>query len=983
MTVRLALLAAVFVAGCGTSGPAVEPEPPMPPELPPRVEVVETAARTAEARTGVVAALAGCRSGACGIPVGSGVEVESVAVERDTVVVRLSRDLGDAPVRTASAAAFDRAIARSVRRAYPGVPVRVETRGDALAALIPNAERAPAARDASRRFAPPVTGPPLTRPDAALPAAGLAGRHVALWPSHGWLYNATSNAWGWQRPRLFTTVEDLLTVGFVTRELAPMMERAGAVTLLPRERDPQPAEVIVDDGAPGYAEAGRWVDGPAGFGARAQYGDGVLPFRAGRSRAALGGSAASHAATWTPDLPHAGPYAVHVSYAAGPDRSEAARYRVSHAGGATDVLVNQTMGAGTWVYLGTFEFEAGLAGSVTLTAETPGETVSADAVRFGGGLGIVAREGQTSGRPRWLEAARYYEQFAGAPPSVYNITGAPDDDYTDDYRSRAEWANWLRGAPFGPTDDRDNPGLGIPVDLVLAWHTDAGISRDGLIGTLAIYNVPGMDSTRVFPNGVSRLANRDLADGVQTSVVNDLGALYSDDWPRRPLWDRAYSEATRPTVPSLLLELLSHQNFRDMRHALDPRFRFDAARAVYKGVGRFLAEQRGATFVPQPLRPTHVYALLDGDRAVLGWRPQADPLEPDALPDAYVVYTRDGERGWDEGTRVEGTSARLPAPPVGVVRSYRVAGVNAGGEGRPSEALAVGRGAASTGHVLIVDGFDRVAGPETVDRRDRAGFVDPVGVPEGLGVVAVGAQRVFDPSAEYASDASPGWGASGGELEGRAIRGNDRDHAAAHGRALLLAGRSFASASDEAVASGAVALPGFAAVDLALGLEKRTPWPDPDDERAPAFEALPGALRARLGAYLDGGGALVVSGAHWASDAAGDPASAAWVRNRLGVEAAGVATPGEAPATRALAMEGTLVPFVTEYGPDHTAVRASDVLAPGAGARTVRFYGDYARPAAVAFGRTVSYAVPFEAVADDDLRAALMVHALGLAEGGQ
>lgn len=970
---------AVFVAGCGASGPAIEPTPP-PVPVPPRVEVLETAARTAEARAAVVAALAECRSGACGVPVASGVEVEEVVVEGDTVVVRLSRDLGDAPVRPAGADAFEGAVARGVRRAYPGAPVRVETRGDALAALVPNAERAPAERDTARVFAPPVTGPPLTRPDAAPPTAGLAGRHVALWPSHGWTYNAGAKDWGWQRPRLFTTVEDLLTVGFVTRELAPMLERAGAVTLLPRERDPQPAEVIVDDGTPGYSESGLWIDGPVGFGARARYGDGVHPFREGRSRAALGGSAARHMATWTPDLPRAGAYAVHVSYADGPERSEAARYVVAHAGGRTDVLVNQTMGAGTWVYLGTFEFEAGTAGSVSLVVGTSG-TVSADAVRFGGGIGIVAREGRTSGRPRWLEAARYYEQFAGAPASVYNITGAPDDDYTDDYRSRGEWANWLRGAPFGPTGDGDNPGLGIPVDLVLAWHTDAGIIRNGLVGTLAIYNVPGMDSTRVFPNGVSRLANRDLADGVQTTVVGDLRARYGASWPRRPMWDRAYSEATRPTVPSMLLELLSHQNYRDMRHALDPRFRFDAARAVYKGIGRYLAEQRGEPFVPQPLRPTHVYALLEGDRAVLGWRPQVDLLEPDAAPDAYVVYTRDGERGWDNGTRVEGTSVRLPAPPPGVVRSYRVAGVNAGGEGRPSEALAVGRAPNGTGRVLVVDGFDRVAAPDAVDQPDRAGFVDPVGVPEGLGVVAVGAQRVFDPAQAYVSDASPGWGASGGELEGRAILGNGRDHAAAHGRALLLAGRSFSSASDEAVADGVVGLSDHGAVDLALGLEKRTPWPDPDDPRAPAFEALPAALRARLGAFLDGGGALVVSGAHWASDAATDPASAAWVRERLGAQAAGVAVPGEAPATRALAMDGALAPFVTEYGPDHTAVRASDVLAPVGGGRTVRTYGDAERPAAVALGRAVSFAIPLEAVADDRLRAALLGQALRLAEG--
>ena len=974
MVRRLSLFSAALLtlAGCGASAPVSVPEAPPPVvTAPPVTPAVGSAARDAQAMAAVRGVLARCRAADCGLPVGRGVEVDTVAVVDGVAVARFSQDLGDAPVRPASAAAFEAAVAEAVRGAYPGAAVRVETRGVALTALIPNADRVPADRDADRLFAPPVASPPLVRPadEDRIPTAGLAGRHVALWPSHGWLYNADARAWGWQRARLFTTIEDLLTVGFVTRELTPMFERAGAVTLLARERDTAP-EVIVDEGSRGYAETGLWGDGPTGFGLRASYGDGENPFRLGRSREAVGGARARHTATWTPDLPEAGRYAVHVSYAAGADRSEAARYTVVHAGGTTDVLVNQSIGAGTWVYLGTFEFEAGSRGRVTLVVGTDG-TVSADAVRFGGGEGVIRRGAGTSGRARWMEGSRYYQQFAGAPTSVYNITDDPGNDYTDDFRSRAEWANWLRGAPFGPSDAPDLPGLGIPVDAVLAWHTDAGIDRDGTIGTLAIYNVPGMDESGAFADGTSRLANRDLADGVQTTLVDDIRRLYAPSWSRRQLWDRSYSESTRPAVPSLLLELLSHQNFRDMRFALDPRFQFDAARAVYKGYGRFLAAQRGDRFVPQPLRPTHVYALLEGDRVALGWRPQPDPLEPDALPTAYVVYTRDGAIGWDEGTRVEGTSVRLPAPPPGIVRSYRVAGVNEGGEGRPSEALAVGMGEPGASQVLIVDGFDRVAPPDAVDEPGRAGFVDPVGVPEGAGVITVGAQRVFDPSAEYVSDPEPGWGASGSELEGTLIMGNDRDHAAVHGRALLAAERSFSSASDEAVADGVVSLGDYQAVDLILGLERRTAWPDPADTRPPAFEALPEPLRDRLGVYLDGGGALIVSGAHWASDAASDFASAVWVRTHLGVRA-----DGRADGVLAVALGGSAVPFGTAYGPRRYAVRWPDVLAPSdVRAEIVGRFGS-GEVAAIAHGRTVSLSVPLESVFDVEARAGLMEEAL-------
>ncbi len=957
MTRSAALLLTALLAGCATTAPPVAPPVP------------ELGAQAQSARA--VASLAGllgqCRSAGCALAVGAGVEVDTVVVEGGVVVARFSRDLGDAPVRPGAAAAFEREVATALAPVYAGLAVRVETRGDRLAALVPNAERAPAQRDPARVFAPPVTGPPLVRPAAAgrQPAAGLAGRHLALWPSHGWLW--TADGWGWQRPRLFTSVEDLLTVGFVTEELAPMLERAGAVVMLARERDVRTREVVADDGAPGYRESGAWADGPAGFALREAYGDGQNPFALGTTREASTGSA-----TWAPDLPEAGAYAVHVSYAAGPDRSDAARYTVRHAGGTSEVVVNQQIGGGTWVYLGAWEFEAGTAGSVTLAAPASGPSVSADAVRWGGGEGVVARDGGTSGRPRWTEASRYYQQWAGVPASVYNVTGEPAEDYVDDYRSRGEWVNWLRGAPFGPTGGSDAPGLGVPIDAALAWHTDAGIARDGLVGTLAIYDAPGMDSTRTFPNGTDRLANRDLADGVQTQIVGDLRQLYAAGWPRRPMWDRPYSEAARPRVPSLLLELLSHQNFRDMRYALDPRFRFDAARAVYKGMGRFLAEQRGAPFVVQPLRPTHLAAVVDGGEVALSWRPQLDPLEPDALPTGYLVHTRDGRWGWDDGARVEGTSVRVPAPPAGTVRSYRVTAANAGGESRPSAALAVGVAEDGGAPVLVVDGFDRVAAPDAVDAPGSAGFVGPVGVPEGLGVVTAGRQLEFDPAAEYVDDAAPGWGASASDLEATPILGNTRDWAAAHGRAWLAAGRSFVSASDEAVEAGAVDLAAYPVVDLALGLERRTAWPDPADPRPPAFQALPDALRERLGAYLGGGGALVVSGAHWASDAGLDGSSAEWMRDALGLD---VGLRVDGPPGEVVTDAGS-VTFTTELGPDALAVRQSDALAPAGAGRVVARYAGTDRGAAVAAGRAVSFGFPLAAVADEAERAALVRLAL-------
>ena len=69
---------------------------------------------------------------------------------------------------------------------------------------------------------------------------------------------------------------------------------------------------------------------------------------------------------------------------------EAAEYIVFHQGQETHFHVNQRMGGGTWVYLGTFEFDKGnsINNSVVLTNHSSHRgIVTTDAVRFGGWYG--------------------------------------------------------------------------------------------------------------------------------------------------------------------------------------------------------------------------------------------------------------------------------------------------------------------------------------------------------------------------------------------------------------------------------------------------------------------------------------------------------------------------------------------------------------------------------------------------------------------
>ena len=92
-------------------------------------------------------------------------------------------------------------------------------------------------------------------------------------------------------------------------------------------------------------------------------------------------------ATWTPNIPQQGTYEVYAWWTMGLYRAYDATYTINHAGGSDQVHVNQSASGGQWNLLGTYTFDAGTSGSVTLSDTTsgpsgPGWAVCADAIRF-------------------------------------------------------------------------------------------------------------------------------------------------------------------------------------------------------------------------------------------------------------------------------------------------------------------------------------------------------------------------------------------------------------------------------------------------------------------------------------------------------------------------------------------------------------------------------------------------------------------------
>lgn len=801
----------------------------------------------------------------------------------------------------------------------------------------------------------------ISQKGAKLYPKGLTDRYIAVWQSHGLFYDDKQNFWRFQRAPLFRTVEDMFTQSFVLPFLIPMLENSGAYVLTPRERDINPLEFVVDNDknfgssregmirkSGTYSESGKWSSAGEGFADyKKAYGFNDKPFSAGTARMASCAEHPNASVTWTPEISQRGQYAVYISYKTVGNSTRTAHYTVKHLGGSTEFNVNQRRGGGTWIYLGTFEFDGDGSGSVTLdNSGNSGDVVTADAVRFGGGMGKVARGGSVSGAKSYMEGALYSEVWAGADSAV---TRSWTTEYIDEYSTRGAWTSWMREEKL------------IPFDLALAFHTDAGIAQnDSIIGTLAIYTRTSEGKT-TFDDGRDRIVSRQLCDFVQTQVVEDLRAQFDPLWTRRGIWDKSYNESRTPNVPAMILELMSHQNFNDMKLGLDPSFRFTVSRAVYKGVLKTLSDFYGCAYTVQPL-PVNSFAVrFSGeDKAVLSWKPTEDKLEPTAEPTGYIVYTRMDDGAFDAGQEVEGTSIELPVR-EGHIYSYKVEAFNSGGKSFPSEILAIGKPIFVRGdEVLIVSNFDRVSAPSWVDTPDYAGFNGIVdsGVPYIRDINFIGETYEFNPEAEYVDDDYSGFGASYTNRAGEIIAGNTFDYPYIHGKALMKLGRPFRSSSRDAFCADGAG--NATVIDLLCGKQKTTtigPGRVPD-----RYQVFPAELRAAISKAAADGVNFIVNGANIASDQAGDEVVAAFVADNFGYKLA------SAFGTRAGKLAG--MPFYSKINPDFYCVDCPDGLNPvGKSASTWLRYTGSNVSAAVLFktktNKSVSVGLPLETLMEE------------------
>ena len=445
--------------------------------------------------------------------------------------------------------------------------------------------------------------------------------------------------------------------------------------------------------------------------------------------------------------------------------------------------------------------------------------------------GLENQEIGPSGLPRWAEGARYWLQNKGVDSTIWNLYDG--NEYKDDMKCRPLWVNKHEA----------------PIDLCLAFHTDGQDSGDDstIIGTLVIYTAKDDDGNRVLRDGRNReKTNRNFADHIQTQVTNDLRHL-APEWTRRQLKEANYCESRVPVVPSIILELLSHKNMADMRYGLDPKFRFAAARAVYKGILRYL---NGKSAVVQPLP---VEQLAIDTKGLLRWEPKEDPLEPEAKASYYMVYIQQNNGEWDVQQVNKGCQLQTTLTP-GVRYNYYVVAGNDGGLSFPSPMVSAYLTGEAGPKVLIVDAFNDVYGVEWFADSLYAGIVPgSYACEDGFSCAYIGAQWDFRRTNEWINDDNCGWGSCYRDHAGQMTVGNTHNWSTVHGSVLQSLKISYVSATEGMARIDT----SYALVDIVCGRQR---------------QPLSDRTRTQLTNYQRQGGKILLSSDHLS---AVDPA---WLR---------------------------------------------------------------------------------------------------------
>lgn len=429
------------------------------------------------------------------------------------------------------------------------------------------------------------------------------------------------------------------------------------------------------------------------------------------------------------------------------------------------------------------------------------------------------------------------------------------------------------------------------------------------------------------------------------------------------MWDKSYVEARVPEVPTSLIEFMSHQNFADMKYALDPAFRFTVSRSIYKAIGRFIAERKDRNFIVQPL-PVKNFSITRVKKGTykLEWEMTKDNLEPTADPDKYIILERTGDQlGFHKIGETNSTNYTLKVSDS-KIHSIQIIAANSGGLSFPSETLAFREGGDKP--VLIINGFTRVSGPASGNYGDEAGFYasNDFGVPHIKDISFIGYQT------EYRRSAGESFGKSNTDYAASVIAGNTFDYPYIHGNSISKAGKGFVSASVGSVENGKINLNNYQIVDLILGKQKTSTVGF--GSCGIKYSAFPKRIQDQLRQYVKSGGDLLVTGAYVGSDLFNENAPEG--SDRFAAEILGISNT-RGPRTevgKIISVNNDFKPSTVNYSntlnEDLYIVENPDILSPVGGAVTIYKYGDTGLPAAIfnknGKSKVIVSAIPFESI---------------------
>jgi hypothetical protein len=644
----------------------------------------------------------------------------------------------------------------------------------------------------------------------------------------------------------------------------------------------------------------------------------VVPYR----YAGTSSGAETAFATYTPNIPQEGFYPIYTWVLAGTDRTSQL-YKINHTGGQTQIRVNHSMVGGGWVYLGTYHFDGGsspTAGSVQISNEgAAGKVVIADSIRFGNGMGDM-RDGPSglgtgaiSGYPREDEASlMWVTRAVGQGVTASSAVGTSNISAPS---RMAEWMN-VDSNPFGTS-------------VYIGFHSNALADHTGrgAVGLITSGGTPNQAQLALY---TGRQINQDM---------QALNGQFEHNWSGRTTHVLTsqfgeIDEGLSAEMDMTIIEVGFHDNVQDAPLLRDPKVRDQIGRSTYEATLEYFDNFGGlATPVTLPSAPTNVRAISNDAGAVtISWAAGPTGVYGNAATGFRIYASTDGY-GFDGGTFVAGgatSTATLTGYDPAFPYFFKVVAVNAGGESKASEVMTALPGG-GPGQVLIVSGFDRF---------DRSGNVRYPYAFTADGLV----DRV--------------WPRSNNSFD-YVIQVAEAIHASA-------AGVHIASASNEAIISGAVNLADYDAVVWILG------------EESTANDTFNATEQTKVEQFLAGGGHLFTSGAEigWDLDQQNNG------RTFFETSLKGNYSADDAGTYNVTAAAGgifTGLTFSFDNGAQFYNAEFPDVIAPQAGAvQALTYSGDVGGsagiqvPGADGRGSVVMFGFPFETITTAANRAAVM-----------